>query len=295
MLKQISEDVFYIPGVVNIGVVKDGRTAILIDTGLDDDTARKILNVLKKHDLRPKAIINTHSHADHCGGNSYVQGKTDALIYASEIEAEIIKYPYLEPFCLFSGATPIEDLRNKFLMAKPSRVDYVIGSEKKLAFDNVEVEVVPLPGHSPNQIGIAVEGVLFCADAIFSKDILTKYKIPFHVDIAKQKETLEFLMDCGYGYCLPSHAELTKDIADLAYANLRLIEDIENNVLEILKDGKTTESVLKELCNLYGIKIKSCQQFHLLKTATMAYLSSLHRCGKLEIAIAENTLYWRSA
>jgi glyoxylase-like metal-dependent hydrolase (beta-lactamase superfamily II) len=170
----------------------------------------------------------------------------------------------------------------------------VIGNEKKLVFDNIDVEVVPLPGHSPNQIGIAVEGVLFCADAIFSKEVLAKYKIPFHVDIAKQKETLEFLMDCGYRYFIPSHAELTEDIADLAYANLRLIENIENNVLEILKDRKTTECVLKELCNCYGIKIRSCQQFYLLKTATMAYLSSLHRCGKLKIAIAENTLYWHS-
>jgi glyoxylase-like metal-dependent hydrolase (beta-lactamase superfamily II) len=75
MLKQISDDVFYITGIVNIGVVKDGKTAILIDTGLDDDTARKILNVLKKHDLRPKAIINTHSHADHCGETVTFKGK----------------------------------------------------------------------------------------------------------------------------------------------------------------------------------------------------------------------------
>jgi glyoxylase-like metal-dependent hydrolase (beta-lactamase superfamily II) len=73
-LKKITERVYYIPNPANIGVVKDGeKSAILIDTGLDDDTGKKVLRLLEENNLFVKAIINTHSHADHCGGNRYIK------------------------------------------------------------------------------------------------------------------------------------------------------------------------------------------------------------------------------
>ena len=114
---QLSEKVYYIPNLANIGVIKDGNNAILIDSGLDDNTAKKILKVLEKENLILKAIINTHSHADHCGGNAYLKEKAQVKIYAPEIESGIIENPILEPLYLFSGANPISDLKNKFLMA----------------------------------------------------------------------------------------------------------------------------------------------------------------------------------
>ncbi|MGC8940941.1 MAG: MBL fold metallo-hydrolase [Candidatus Nanoarchaeia archaeon] len=108
-LKKITEQVYYIPNPANIGVVKDGeKSAILIDSGLDDDTGRKILRLLEKNDLFVKAIVNTHSHADHCGGNRYIKEKTNAMIYAPEVESAIIQYPSLEPLYLFSGASPLK-------------------------------------------------------------------------------------------------------------------------------------------------------------------------------------------
>ncbi len=65
-LKKITEQVYYISNSLNFGVVKDGEgSAILIDTGFDDDAGGKILKVLEEAGLSVKAIINTHSHADH--------------------------------------------------------------------------------------------------------------------------------------------------------------------------------------------------------------------------------------
>jgi hypothetical protein len=36
-MKKVSNRVYYIPNPANIGVVKDGKSVILIDSGLDDD------------------------------------------------------------------------------------------------------------------------------------------------------------------------------------------------------------------------------------------------------------------
>src|SRR5436305_2840821 len=45
----------------------DGRQdALVIDPGLEPDL---VLDCLASHDLTPAAILNTHGHADHIGGN----------------------------------------------------------------------------------------------------------------------------------------------------------------------------------------------------------------------------------
>lgn len=253
----------------------------------------KNITSFRKKGLHPKAIINTHSHADHCGGNAYFKEKKNVTIYASEIESGIIQYPILEPLYFFSGASPIRDLENKFLMAKPSHVDYIIkNGEERLFIDGIELGIISLPGHSPNQIGIEVEDILFCADSVFSKYALRTHKIPFYIDIDKQKETLNFLKNSKYKLYIPSHAEPTENIMDLVEANMEIIEDVEQYLLENINDSKTTEQILKNLCDHYNIEIKTGQEYYLMNTVTMAYLSSLYKRGNLNYVIRENSLFW---
>jgi len=293
-LKKISERVYYIPNPANIGVVKDGeKSAILIDSGLDDDTGKKVLRLLEENGLFPRAIINTHSHADHCGGNRYIKEKTGATIYAPEVESAIIQYPSLEPLYLFSGANPLKDLENKFLMAQPSDVDYVIKKdEKRLRFDEIELSIIPLPGHAPNQIGVEADDVLFCTDSLFSEDVLRRHKVPFYIDIDRTRETLRFLRDSQYKFYVPSHAEPRESLTELVDANLGAIDEVERYLLDKFHGRKTTEQVLKEMCDHYQIKMKGTQQYYLMNTVAMAYLSSLHNRGKLKVDVRDNSLFW---
>ena len=95
-LRSITEDIWYIPNVVNLGVIRDtDNSVILIDTGIDRGVGKKICNLLSSEKLSLKTIINTHSHADHCGGNKYLQDTTGATIYAPVMEDAIISNPYL--------------------------------------------------------------------------------------------------------------------------------------------------------------------------------------------------------
>jgi len=293
-MKKISEGVYYIPNPANIGVVKDReKSVILIDSGLDDDTGKKVLKLLEENGLFPKAIINTHSHADHCGGNRYIKEKTRAKIYAPEVESAIIQFPSLEPLYLFSGASPLKELQNKFLMAQPSDVDYVIKrDERKLKFDEVELGIVPLPGHAPNQVGVEVDEVLFCADSLFSEDVLRRHKIPFYADIDRTKETLRFLRNSQYKFYVPSHAEPRGSLNELVDANLEAIDGVEKYLLEEFHGRKSTQQVLKDMCDHYKIDMRGIQQYYLMNTVAMAYLSSLHERGKLKVEVKDNSLFW---
>ena len=114
-LKKLSNNVYYIPSSSNIGVIKNnGGLAILIDTGLDDEIAKKVLKLLARENMSVTSIINTHSHADHYGGNKEVKKGHHVEVYAPKVEDAIIKYPQLEPLYFFSGAQPLNKLKNKF-------------------------------------------------------------------------------------------------------------------------------------------------------------------------------------
>ncbi len=282
-LERISENSYYIPGAVNVGVIKAGNHAVLIDTGLDRETGRRILRLLEKNELNVRAIINTHSHADHFGGNNYIIKRTNAKVYAPEIEAGIIQYPYLEPLYLYS-AHPIKDLMNRFLMADASRVDYVLkaGNKKKLHLGeeiDIELKILSLPGHSPNQIGVEVDGILYCADSVFSKKVIEKYKIPLFMDIERQKRTLSLLEKSGYECYIPCHADATDDISDLVESNLNVIINMEEFLVS-LKKG-TTEDILRSVCREFGVKLRNFTEYCLMMSTLKAYLSHMYNKGML--------------
>ena len=288
---QVTENVGYIPGAVNIGVIRHGKDALLIDSGLDKDSGRKIIRLLEEHGLTLKAIINTHSHADHFGGNAYLTRNTEAEVYAPKIESGIIQNPLLEPIYLFHGAYPIRNLHNKFVLAKPSPVDHII-EPGKLSIIGLELEIIPLPGHSFNQMGVKMDDVLFCADTVFSERVIDKYRIPVVQDVGNHLKTLEALREMECSLFVPAHTKPTEDIKQLVEKNLDTTMSIVSDIKELLKEPKTTEQVQSELGKQYGLNLGVVQQYYLIHMTVMAYLGYLYDSKEVEIKMEDNLLYW---
>src|SRR4029079_10278169 len=132
LLQPIAGRAHYLPGSNNLGIVLTGDGgAIGIDTGLDKDTGRLIRKALDEARLTLHAIVNTHHHADHIGGNDYlVRNVAGITVYASRLEDALIEHPVLEPVYLNMGAAPLSALRNKWLMAKGTPVDQIIDDQR---------------------------------------------------------------------------------------------------------------------------------------------------------------------
>ena len=293
-LSKITNDIWYIPNVVNIGVVRyDDDSAILIDTGIDRNIGKRIVKLLDKEKLKIKAILNTHSHADHCGGNKYIKQTTGANIYAPDIESTIIQTPYLEPWYLYSGAAPLGDLQNKFLMADPSVVDFTIASNQDvIKFDEIEFKIISLPGHSLNQVGFVIDSVFFCADILFAESILTKYRVPYLTDLDQTIETLNFVKETQYDFYVPSHANPSEELTKLININLNTLTEIEELLLSNLQKQKTIEQLIADILDHYQNTITRVSEYFLLKTPIMAILSSLHKKGVVKYNFQSNYLYW---
>uniref|UniRef100_UPI00195D1D7A MBL fold metallo-hydrolase n=1 Tax=Oscillibacter sp. CU971 TaxID=2780102 RepID=UPI00195D1D7A len=108
-LIQVSERSYYIQSPAKIGLARlDGQEVCLIDSGNDKDAGRKVRQLLDTNSWRLTAIYNTHSNADHIGGNRYLQGQTGCMIYAPGIDCAFTRHPVLEPSFLYGGYPCLE-------------------------------------------------------------------------------------------------------------------------------------------------------------------------------------------
>ena len=119
-LIQTGEKSWYIKNPANVGVYDlGGGEVCLIDAGNDKEAGRKILKKVTEAGWRVSCIINTHSNADHVGGNQFIQSRTGCRVLSTDIENAIARHPELESSLLYGGY-PYAELRNKFLLAKPT-------------------------------------------------------------------------------------------------------------------------------------------------------------------------------
>ena len=94
-LIQVAERSYYIQSPAKIGLVKlNEQDVCLIDSGNDKDAGRKVRQLLDTNGWRLTAIYNTHSNADHIGGNKYLQGQTGCKIYAPGIDCAFTRQSF---------------------------------------------------------------------------------------------------------------------------------------------------------------------------------------------------------
>ena len=233
------------------------------------------------------AILNTHSNADHIGGNRYLQGQTGCKVYSGGIEAAFTKYPVLEPSFLYGGY-PCKDLRHKFLMAQESDVmDFSDGGFPK------EIKVIPLPGHFFDMVGFRMpDGVVFLADCISSRETLDKYAVSFIYDVGAYLETLDMVEGMEAAMFVPAHAEASADIKELVQYNKDKVHEVAEKILSICKKPMCFERILQEVFKGYGIAM-NFEQYVLVGSTMRSYLSWMKDTGKLSAEFQDNMLLWQ--
>ena len=288
-MTQLEEQTWVLEGPTNIGFIVDEGEVYLVDSGNDKDAGRRINKILKERNWRLKAVINTHSNADHIGGNDYLQRNLDCEIYASETERAFIESPELETAFLWGGKE-IKSLRNKFFQAKPSRVTKLLEGET-LSAQNIGI--ISLKGHFFNMIGVrSPDNVLFAADCLFGTVILEKYRIPFIYDVKAFKETLIQLKSDKARFFVPSHGPIVRDITETADRNLGLVDEIEEALLSAAEEESGFDLILKKTCDRFGIELNA-GQYALVGSTIRSFLTYLNDEGKIGFQFRDNVMLWK--
>ncbi len=287
-LNHITGNSYYIQSPSKMGLVKLSDTDVcLIDSGNDKDAGRKVRQLLDANGWHLTAIYNTHSNADHIGGNRYLEGQTKCKIYAQGIECDITRHPVLEPAFLYGGFPP-KDLRHKFLMAQESDAQELTPAVLPEGF-----ELLQLPGHFFHMVGFrSPDDVVYLADCLSSRETLDKYQIGFLYDVAAYLDTLERVKTMQAAAFVPAHAQVTEDIAPLAQYNIDKVHEIADHMVELCAEPVMFEELLKKLFDDYGLTL-TFEQYVLVGSTVKSYLAWLKDTGRLTALFEDNRLLWR--
>jgi glyoxylase-like metal-dependent hydrolase (beta-lactamase superfamily II) len=295
-LTQLTERVHLFRGAVNVAVITgESKRLILVDSGLDSGNARKALRPFFDQGYTLAHIVNTHSHADHIGGNADLVKRTGCTVWAPARERPFILWPELEPLGLYGGAWPPPALRVKFLQAQPTpAVSELPPAPCTFALEGTTMELIPTPGHSLDQVAIAVDGVLIAADGLFKPEVIAKHPIIFLVNVASYLESLERLGGRPERFVLPGHGELIDrqgeggdSLPAVIEANRKALADLQGAIIGALTEPLSAEELLYRVVAALGKTLDSEPQYFLDRSALAAHISYLTETDRLRVAFVE--------
>lgn len=118
-----------------IWTIRDAGHAAVVDPG----DAQPVLDYLAREKLELVAILNTHHHADHVGGNAAL---------------------------LARGTVPVYGPRDERIPEVSVRL--ADGERFTLPHFNIAMETLEIPGHTRSHVAFHGDGLLFCGDTLFA-------------------------------------------------------------------------------------------------------------------------------
>jgi glyoxylase-like metal-dependent hydrolase (beta-lactamase superfamily II) len=266
--REIEKGIYVILDSTNIPVIETDKGILLIDAGIDKDKGKKIKKILEEAGINPKYLLLSHHHADHTGGAKFLKEYFGLSLISSKEEKVFIENPMLEPIYLSQGAKPINQFLNKWILSSPVTIDY---TTSEINFK--DLDFLDLSGHSMGMVGVRVGDFVFAGDGFFSEEVLEKYKVPYFHDFEKFRERMKFLKEMNFKYIVPSHGGIyTKEEADkIIELNIEILNKMENNVLDLLKEEKSMEGIIE------GLKIlhQDIIVYTLIESSVKSLLNSL--------------------
>ena len=188
----------------------------------------------------------------------------------------------MEPVYLSQGANPPHEFLTKWVKSASVKIDRIV-EEGPLSLGGKLFEIFDLSGHSIGMIGIKVDNIIFSADAFFSLEILQKYIVPYFHDKDKYIEKMKFIKSQDFEFILPSHGTLLsrEEAVRIIDENIRVVEEIEQKVLNAISSPKTIEEILEKL----QIPTSDFVVSHLIKSSLQSILFSLLNKGKAEARV----------
>ena len=171
---------------------------IIIDPGCyERNEEQKLVDFIKKNNLNPVKLINTHCHIDHILGNKFVSEKWDLELYMNKIDLPLL-----------GGAGDIARMYGFENYKGSPYPKHYLEEGDILEFGESKLEILFTPGHAPGHICLFnKEGSFIVSGDVLFNGSIGRTDLPggdFDTLIESIKTKLMTLQDetivyCGHG------------------------------------------------------------------------------------------------
>lgn len=246
------------------GAIVTNEGTVVIDTLPFPRETREMLDFLRAESKRGiRYVINTHHHADHVYGNFLFE---EADIISSERCREVMRKSGEKNLVEAKQQTPeLAEVKLRLPnLTFPEKMSFHLG-------DKV-MRLMPLPGHTPDGIGVYVEGdkILFAGDAVMPLPYI------FWGDRVVLQETLRALKEMNLENIVQGHGEvlLKGELGETLDAAIAYLDCIYEKVKAKLATRTSKERLINE------ITLESCG---FSPIALDGLVKQLHRSNLLRV------------
>ena len=146
----------------------DASPCVILDSVLNYDpksgrtstkSADQVIAFIRDHQLQTAWILETHAHADHLTAAPYLQthlgGKLVIGDHITSVQA------------VFKGVFNLDDR----FQADGAQFDHLLKEGELLAFGNLSLKALFVPGHTPACMAYEIGDALFVGDTLFMPDV----------------------------------------------------------------------------------------------------------------------------
>jgi len=198
------------PARCNIYLISRSGKSIIIDSGIQSDRER-IRNALERKNLKPEALILTHSHFDHAGNAAWLRKEygTQIIVHASEKEALAAGDMPIPggTYSFTKGLSTVGRKITSIFRYESCSPDIVVDTFLDLSELGFNGYIMHTPGHSPGEIAVVIDDeAAFTGDSVIGTIPGSPFP-PFADDVEELLRSWKKLLDTGCHTFLPGHGK----------------------------------------------------------------------------------------
>jgi len=192
--RRVNEHIGSSSRLENVFYVELGKHAVLIDTGFDHQVLHHLdnLEALGCDLSRIVAILATHSHVDHTAGLKKARDR---------LKVPVVAHPHaIEPIGTGDPARTaavMPEVKGWDFPYPPCPVDLTVDHGDTIEIDGQRIEVLHLPGHTPDCLGYVWNGHFFTGDAVFGLGLIGWAHERWRSNYADHADTMLSLIEAG--------------------------------------------------------------------------------------------------
>jgi alkyl sulfatase BDS1-like metallo-beta-lactamase superfamily hydrolase len=263
-IRKISDLIYQARGVSNTNVVTTSEGNVVFDTGLATQAAKQRRLLGEEIPGPTPYVINSHSHQDHVGGNTFWLEDGTELITHAEFPEEQRYLKALQPYLWHRNRTLFP-----FMPENPPDIGFLVyGNDKptilvddgepyKFELGGVRFEVHPTPGAEGADnicLWLPEQKVLFSGD--FFGPLFPQFPNIFTMRGEKIRKPIEYIRSLdriialGPEMIIPSHNDPIKGGEGLRSSLIKMrdaVEFVHDAVIAGMNDGKDVNQLMKEI------------------------------------------------